>query len=302
MWIQELSNGKFKFNERYTDVMTGKQKYVSVTLDKNTSSTRKLAIEMLNKKIKSKLPVKKSDITLGELVEKYRTYQEKVVKASTLKRNYFSTKAIANILDPDVLINKLSASYVIDKLLSTNKKPSTLNGYLKYFKAMINWAYKNDYINDISFLSKIENFKEEQTKRERIEDKFLEPSEVKKIILQIKKSNQWHWYYLTQFLLLSGLRIGEAIALTINDIDMDNRIIKVTKTYDFHTNQITPPKTRCSTREVYMQDDLFDLVNMCIKYFDEIKLIHDNSSNLLFTNSSGIFLLFIELSSCDFLS
>ncbi len=34
MWVEELSNGKFKFVERYTDYMTGKVKRVSVTMDK----------------------------------------------------------------------------------------------------------------------------------------------------------------------------------------------------------------------------------------------------------------------------
>ena len=64
---------------------------------------------MLNKKINSNKPVDKKELTLGELIEKYRDYQEKVVKGSTLKRNYFSTKAITEILGTDTLVNRLSA-------------------------------------------------------------------------------------------------------------------------------------------------------------------------------------------------
>lgn len=287
MWIEKRYNGKYKFSERYTDYVTGKQKRVSVTLDKNTAASRKLAMEMLNKKINKQLPIVQKDITLSDLVERYRTYQEKVVKASTCKRNYYSTKAICDILGNDTLVNKLTASYVIDCLLKSNKSATSLNGYLKRFRAMINWAFRNDIIEDISFLSKIENFKEEQTKRERIEDKFLEPFEIDKLMLQIKKSNQWHWYYLTQFLILSGLRIGEAIALTLDDIDISERVIKVSKTYDYHTNTTTSPKTRCSNREVYMQDELLSLVKKAIVYYKEIKFIHNVDSNLFFTNSSG---------------
>ena len=51
-------------------------------------------------------------------------------------------------------MNRLSASYVISKLLNSNKSPTTLNGYLKRFRAMINWAFKNDIIEDISFFLK----------------------------------------------------------------------------------------------------------------------------------------------------
>ena len=287
MWIEETKNGKFKFVERYTDYITGKQKKVSVTMDKNTPKNRKLAIELLNKKIKKNRPVEQKELTLGELIERYRSYQEKVVKGSTCKRNYFSTKAISDILGADTLVNRLSASYVISKLLNSNKSPTTLNGYLKRFRAMINWAFKNDMIEDISFLSKIENFKEEKSKRERIEDKFLEVSEVNMLIKNIKKSNCLHWYYLTQFLLLSGLRIGEAVALTINDVDINNRLIYITKTYDMHTNQITSPKTRCSVREVYMQDELLNIIKKSILYFKELKMLHDINNDLLFTNASG---------------
>jgi integrase len=287
MWVEETKNGKFKFVERYTDYITGKQKKVSVTLDKNTPKSRKLAMEMLNKKIKTNAPIVQKETTLGELVEKYRVYQEKVVKGSTCIRNYYSTKAIADILGTDTLLSRINASYVMDCLINTDKSPTTLNGYLKRFRAMINWAYKNDIIDDISFLAKIENFKEEQTKRERIEDKFLEPNEVNTLIKNIQKRNCWHWYYLTQFLLLSGLRIGEAVALTLNDIDIDERIISVTKTYDFHTNRITSPKTRCSIREVYMQDELLELAKKSISYFKELKLLHEVNNDLLFTNLSG---------------
>ena len=287
MWIEETKNGKFKFVERYTDYITGKQKKVSVTLDKNTPKNRKLALDMLNKKINSNKPVDKKELTLGELIEKYRNYQEKVVKGSTLKRNYFSTKAIAEILGTDTLVNRLSAPYITNKLLATNKSATTLNGYLKRFRAMMNWAYKNDLIKDISFLMKIENFKEEKTKRERIEDKFLEQYEVNALLKNIKKSGCWHWYYLTNFLLLSGLRIGEAIALQVEDVDIDNRTISVTKTYDMHTGNITSPKTRCSIREVYIQDELLEICNKAKEYFNDIKLINEIDSDLFFVNTNG---------------
>lgn len=287
MWVEETKNGKFKFVERYTDYITGKQKKVSVTLDKNTPKNRKLAMEMLNKKIKNNAPVIQKEMTLGELVEKYRAYQEKVVKGSTVKRNYFSTQKISEILGTDTLLSRINASYVIECLLNTDKSPTTLNGYLKRFRAMINWAYKNDIMDDISFLAKIENFKEDKTKRERIEDKFLEHDEANTLITNIKKSNCWHWYYFTQFLLLSGLRIGEAVALTIDDIDLEERIINVTKTYDIHTSQITTPKTRCSIREVYMQDELLDIVKKSISYFKELKSLHDKENDLLFTSPTG---------------
>ncbi|MFR8313822.1 MAG: hypothetical protein ACLVBP_16535 [Ruminococcus sp.] len=52
MWVEERSNGKFKFCERYTDYLTGKVKRVSVIMDKNTAQTRKIAQRTLEQKIR----------------------------------------------------------------------------------------------------------------------------------------------------------------------------------------------------------------------------------------------------------
>ena len=51
MWCEERANGKFKFVERYLNPITGIESKVSVTLDKNTSATRKRAQKILDKKI-----------------------------------------------------------------------------------------------------------------------------------------------------------------------------------------------------------------------------------------------------------
>lgn len=55
MWCEERANGKFKFVERYLNPITGIESKVSVTLDKNTSATRKRAQKILDKKIDDSL-------------------------------------------------------------------------------------------------------------------------------------------------------------------------------------------------------------------------------------------------------
>ena len=57
---------------------------------------------------------------------------------------------------------------------------------------------------------------------------------------------------LYSILYYSGLRCGEALALTPEDIDLDKKVIHVTKTFHrFHNEDvITPPKTKNSIRSV----------------------------------------------------
>lgn len=279
MWIEETKTGKYKFVERYTDYITGKQKKVSVTMDKNTPKNRKLATEMLNKKMKSKLPINEDKITLKFLSEKYFEYQKRTVKLSTYKRNYFSIGKSLKILGEDTLVDKLSASYITSNFLATNKSPTTLNEDIKRLKAMLNWGYLNDYVKDISYLQKIVKLKD-TPHRTKIQDKYLEPDELKKFLNYVLNNKCWHWYYFAKFLILSGLRSGEAIALTMDDIDFENRIIKIDKTYDYNNKIYTTPKTISSNREIYMQDELLELVYKIIEFSNEKKLINNKTSNV----------------------
>lgn len=47
MWIEKTPSGKFKYVEQYTDYMTGKKKRVSITLEKDTASAKRTALETL---------------------------------------------------------------------------------------------------------------------------------------------------------------------------------------------------------------------------------------------------------------
>ena len=56
-----------------------------------------------------------------------------------------------------------------------------------------------------------------------------------------------------------GIRVGEMLALTPQDIDEKKHLLKITKTYVRHGRQdiISPPKTESSIRNVAMPDFLF---------------------------------------------
>ena len=254
MWIEETKNGKYKFIERYTDHLTGKTKRVSVALEKNTAQSRKLAQKILDDKISSTYSMaSEKELTLSNLVEEYLMDQKDVIKASTWSRNKYVCKTLVKILGEDLLVNNLNARYVRTKLLETKDKPVTLNGRLERFKAMIRWGYKNDLVDDIRFLDKIEPFKD-ISHRQKVQDKYLESDELKKLV---EGMNIEIWALITQFLALSGLRIGEMMALENKDIDDENLMIHVTKTYDTNNALVTSTKTQCSIREVYMHKELF---------------------------------------------
>ncbi len=282
MWVEKLDNGKYKYIERYEDYLTGKMRRVSVTLEKNTASARKQAQAALTAKIEQALTkdvTVKKDITLRELVTEYRKSQKLTVKESTYSRNYHACNTLMKMLGENVLVDRLTARYVRDSFLSSGKENSTLNEHLTRFKALIRWGYKNDLLRDISYLDKIERFKDVPHKQ-KIQDKFLEASELKCLIENMAVEK---WRDLTEFLALSGLRFGEAAALEISDIDLKNRVIRITKNYDMINNVTTSPKTGSSARDVYMQDELRELCKR-LRY-DALCQRMVNGCNLLFQDT-----------------
>lgn len=260
MWPEPQENGKVKFVERYQNPMTGKTGKVSVTMEKDTRTTRKQAEQVLEEKINIKLRQQytgntSADLTLSDLVDAYRKEQKKAVKASTYRRNYFTANSMIDALGPDTLVNKLSSQYIKDRMLCLEAKNSTINELLKRSKGILRWGYNNDYINDISYLDKIQPLPD-VTYRQKIENKYLEADE---FICLVNEMDMLHWKLLSKFLGLSGLRIGEAIALNKSDIDFNNRLIHVTKTYDPNNLVESSPKTPSSHRDIYMQDELYEV-------------------------------------------
>ena len=282
MWVEQTKKGKYKFIERYTDPLTGKYKRVSIVLDKNTAQARKHAQAALSEKIRQ-ADSEPDNMTLSDLVEKYREEQKKTVKASTWKRNYFACETLKGILGADTLLSSLNAGYIRKSMLATGKGFGTLNEHLVRLKALLRWGYQNDYVKDISYLGKLERFLDEPH-RAKIEDKFLEGDEVAALLDAMKVTE---WKNLTEFLVLSGLRFGEAAALTISDLDLRERVIHVSKNYDTVNDVVTTPKTRTSIRDVYMQDELYRLCRRIAAEALACSIASITSGNLVFPGEKG---------------
>jgi integrase len=94
-----------------------------------------------------------------------------------------------------------------------------------------------------------------------IKKEFLSNTDIKTMIPFCTDTN-----FIYAFALFTGLRQGEILALTHNDIDFENKEISVTKTLNrFGINGktqivITKPKTKSSIRKVPLLDDLIPLL------------------------------------------
>jgi len=248
MW--ETNRGLLQ--ERVINEITGKEKIVSVKIK---NGNKKQAINDLMKKINAIPTVE--NLSLEKAIEMYLTEKELTIKESTLKMYRVSYVAIINVLGADTPVNKLTARYIQASFFKEfSKKGATyINNKYKYLKLFLTWCYQKDLIESDSIIKKISNLPDKE-KLDRIEDKYLEREELKQLL---EGMNHDVYKNLTEFLALSGLRIGEAIALTWDDID--NKYIHVTKTYENITSTIDTPKTRSSYRDVFIQPELKECIN-----------------------------------------
>ena len=292
MWSSEAKNGKTVFRERYKDPMTGKTKVATVTLEgADSPRLRKVAFEALQKKITDATSDRAESPTLKDLYKSYINYQTMTNRSSTVKRNASTLSKCVELIGEDALVNNLTAAFIREKLLEYTQNPVTLNEYIKRFKAMLRYGYDYDFIRDQGVFLKLKKFKVDKQADDYIkpEDKYLEHDELM-AVLNYMKNSQKYWYFLTRFLSLSGLRIGEAMAITISDIQGD--MLMVTKTYSITTGEIHPPKTACSVREVYIQPELSELIREIRQYNRQMDILHGCRSDLLFHSEKGSFIVY----------
>ncbi len=276
MWIEKRANGKYKACERYTDPLTGKTRKVAVTIEKDTRAARKAAEEALRAKIEGlSTTTSDRDPTLDEIRAAYVSRQKRATKPQTWKRDECMAKTVTDLLGKDTIVSKLSARHIIQSVEKSGKPNVTKNTYIEHIKRMLKWAYLNDYVDDVSYLQKIIPYPD--NKKERIEDKFLSSDELKTLLDGMKITR---WKLLTQFLALSGLRIGEAMALLDTDI---TTVISVTKTMDVRNGIISnSAKTDAGNREVFVQPELEAVVKDIRQYVRIDKIKTGLRSNLFF--------------------
>lgn len=284
MWAEKVKTG-YKFVERYRDPLTGQIRRTSVVMDKDTAQTRKVAQRAIDAKIQAAVgdhePV--ADITLEKLAEQYIAEQKMTKKEATTRRNCFMAQKALRVFGKNTLVSALNANYIRTKLIALDEKPDAKNEILKRFKGMLRWGFRHDLTGDVSYLDKIERFKA-PPHREKIEDKYLEASELSDLLDDMQHPI---WKAVTKFLVLSGLRFGEFAALKKSDVDLQERMIHVSMTYDPNNKVETEAKTYDSCRDVYMQDELIAAAKELKLLMMKQKVMHGYSTNLYMCRKDG---------------
>lgn len=280
MYVEKLKNGKYRCQLSYKDPVTKKHKKISMVVPDNKKATLKAAERMLEEKADI-LPV--TEYTLFKLSKLFLNYTKQQVGEKTLFDYTANINAMfKHFIDKDIYLHELTTKY-INGLIATKtyKRPSIINKHLRTLRLILKYAYNNEFLEDENLIKRIRFMK---TPKRDISGKYLELNELKKIVNKSKFND----FYV--FLALTGMRTGEALALTVDDINIKDRYIRINKNYSYSIKKITPTKTNSSTRNIYIQNELLVHIKKIIVNNKQKCLEKGIRTDLLFFNDDGDYL------------
>lgn len=288
----EKKSGKtrYRFKEEYYDPRFDKWRVKSVTMDNKTRETKKRAQEILSNAIKNELGNTVIDRrTLHSVIEEYKSIYKINVKRSTFISVEKQYEVFEQFIDSKRVLNTITSKDLnrfFDYLLYTKDLCNeTVSIYKSRINKLFQFGIKNGYIESNPIEACIIEFKARNESKKKSE-KFLEDEEYNKLINYTRGVNM-RYALLFEWLYMTGMRIGEALALTWDKIDKKSNPptahisstleYKELKIKDVHASE--SPKTQASNRVV-------SLPNRCIEILAQIEEYNGDKKGFIFTTSN----------------
>ena len=232
--------------------------------------------------IKSGLDITKTS-TLREIADKFLKVKARNCTPKTL--HTYETQYRVHVDKPlgGKKINDLTPSQIssfVDDMVSNGSSADQVNRTLKVLKAILSHAQKLQLIptNPAEHV--------EGMKHQKKEIRALESKEIKAFVRESKSDKHHALWYL---LLNSGMRIGEALSLTWEDLDFENDTLNISKTYDQEFGLKDGTKNG-STRQIKLNASTMKVLQLHHSKQLEQQLDlgkYWNPNNLIFANSVG---------------
>lgn len=268
MWIEERQSKKgtrYKYCERF-ELPNGEIRKVSVIFNTNSSHARKQATIELQRKYEQ--AVKEIDInkvvTYYDVAMSWLEHTEPTVKRSTHINHTIYVNKIFSYIDKALPIADLTAVTLEDVLHKVyyveNLSYSYTRATFTTMKAIYKHAKRKKLIPSLIDFEDIEIKKKPFSHSDiaKKQGKFLDAVELKETLMQLSKIDS-RISLLFEFVSLTGLRIGELLALRYSDYDKENATININGTiqYDYkNSSEIKrgTPKNIYSVRNVSLSD------------------------------------------------
>ena len=198
------------------------------------------------------------NLTLDDYFEKWidRRYATAAKQSTPYRYEHWYHNHIKEVLGGRQ-IDSLRRSDILDFQSEQAKEysPSTVNYTILLLKIILNDAVSEEIIQD-NPADRIKDLKSSAIPAASTKHRALTEEEQKRFMQAAKAS---FYYEFFAFLLLTGMRHGEAAALTWEDVDYDDNVIHITKSLTFDKEGhviIGTPKSAASIRDIPMNEKI----------------------------------------------
>jgi integrase len=176
---------------------------------------------------------------------------------------FFAKRVISEITNKDISIWQRA-------LLNHGYKNRYLEKIQELFRTILNFGVKYDYIKSnpfkIDYLRNKDEIKQEMSIWTNAEfDTFIDYVD-EPVYNALFKTLYW-----------CGLRVGEAAALTVADVNFIKCTININKTYDFIHHVVTTPKTSNSYRTVTMPNVVLEAIQGLLQEYQSADGYNENA-------------------------
>lgn len=248
----ETQRGDGRYCYRYTE-LDGKRKYV-YDMDLNALREKERKI---NRNIEDKIYSK--NITLNEAFDRFMnvrvdlrpgtTHKYKIEYDRWIRNTWIGNKQISELKKSDILLFYKEASNRLSN--------GTIRCIQKYIHSCLEIAVEDDLIRKNPSNGCTKDYMSNNPRE------AMTAEDTKKMLEYAEEYPFGKEYLLAVKIMLgTGLRVGEVVGLTWDDVDVKNAKIKVNKQFTLiaggglHEYHISPPKTKSAIRTVPMSEDV----------------------------------------------
>ncbi|APM39448.1 site-specific integrase [Clostridium kluyveri] len=188
------------------------------------------------------------NITFKEFSHMFLSHERLYKEGNTLRRYNTSIKAFDSLFDAKIVdIKPLHVQECIDNLIKRELKASTIKLYIRGIKLVFDYAINLNIIL-LNPVTKLQVPKDKSNS----DKKALTVDELDDLLSKIENRK---FYIISMIAGKCGLRFGEIMGLTWDDVDFQNKLIKINKQWKVLTNNkygYGELKSRNSKREVHI--------------------------------------------------
>ena len=232
--------------------------------------------------------------SLDNKMSLYQLYQEwlnlKILpskRSQTTKNKYIMRKEIIKKLFGDTPVSQIKPSKY-QRIMNDYGKTvtrDTLSRLQTSIKECIKTAQADKiFIEDFTFFAELFSSKESQSAEEKYIHSEKDLNNIIKYIKQKMDYRKSTAPFIIYFLFKTGMRFGELVALTWEDINFDEKVIKTYRRYNTSTRQFVPPKNQTSIRNIPISDEEINILKSLkqdqVRLNNELRII--NTNNFIF--------------------